>query len=121
MVNNRSQNIREIQNEQSVVNGFVDDEDKISVSDHYSGSCFNDNDGETMRSLERDHERFRIEQRFPEMNKQIEELTSIVRALTEKVTNSREEKDQNVHNLGTSPRSDNYHVQCCLIVVGSMC
>ena len=33
------------------------------------------------------------------MNRQIDELTSMVRALTEKVTNGREENGQNVRNI----------------------
>ena len=106
MVNTRSQINREIPSEQSVADGFVDDEDNTSVADHYSRSYFNEKDEETMRSQETDHETFRIEQRFLEINQQISELTSVVRALTEKVTNSREENIQNVHNFGTSMRSD---------------
>ena len=38
MVNTRSQNNREIQNEQPVVDGFVDDEDDNTDADHYAGS-----------------------------------------------------------------------------------
>ena len=114
MVNTRSQINREIQNAQPVIDGFVnDDEDNISVVDHYSGtprSYFNENDEETMRSQKRDHERLRIEQSFLEVNKQIGELTSMVKVLTEKVTNSAEENDQNVHNFGTSMRSDSCFV-----------
>ena len=78
----------------------------LRVADHYSGSYFNENDEDTMRCQERDHERLRKEQRFFEMNKQIGEITSMARALTEKVTNSREENDQNGHNFWTSMRSD---------------
>ena len=59
-----------------------------------------------MRSRKRVHERLSIEQRFLEMNKHIGELTSMVRALTVKGTNSREEDDQKVYKFGTSVRSD---------------
>ena len=59
-----------------------------------------------LRQQERDHERSRIEQRFMEMNKQIGELTSMVRALTEKVTNSREESDPKFRDFRTLPHSD---------------
>ena len=82
MVNTRSQFNRKIPNEQLIVDGFVDDEDDISVADHYSGRYFIENNEETMRSQQIDHERLRIEQRFFEMNKQIGELTSMVRNLT---------------------------------------
>ena len=59
-----------------------------------------------MRSLERDHKSLTKEQRFLDMNRQIREVTSIVKALTEKMTNYREENDQNDHNFRMSPRSD---------------
>ena len=59
-----------------------------------------------MRSQEREHEKVRIEQSFPEMNKEIMELSSMVKAATEKMTNIKEENDQNVRNIGTSLRSD---------------
>ena len=108
MVNTRSQVNRENRTEQPEVDRFADDEDNIRVSDHYSGSYFSENDEETMKSIERGIERFRIEQRLQEMNKQIEELTSMVRALTEKMTNSRNENDQDARNIGTSYRSDNH-------------
>ena len=58
-----------------------------------------------MRSSEEDHEKFR-KNRFSEMNRQIEELTSMVRAFTKKMTSSSEENDQNVRNMETSLRSD---------------
>ena len=59
-----------------------------------------------MRSQEKDHGRLSIEQKLLEMNKQIGELTSMVRALPVKGTNKWEEKDHNVHNFGTSMRCD---------------
>ena len=105
MVNTRSQIKRENQNERSEIDEFIDDEDNVSVADHYSGSFFNDNNEEAMRSQERDYKRFRIEQRFLEMKRQIGELTSMVRASTRKVTNSREENDPNFHSFRTLPHS----------------
>ena len=105
-MNTRSQILRANRVEQTGEDEYSDNEDIISVADHYSGSYFNDHDDEAVRSLERDHERFSIEQRFMEMNQQIGELTSMVRALTEKVANSREESDPNVRYFRTLPRSD---------------
>ena len=64
MVNTKSQINNKIQIKQPVIDGFVDNEDDISVADHYSGSYCNENDEATMRSQERDHERLRIAQRF---------------------------------------------------------
>ena len=61
-----------------------------------------------MREIERDHENHRFEQRFLEMNRQIGELTSIVRALTGRLSNGREENNRDVLNSETSARSDIY-------------
>ena len=85
MVDTRSQILRENRVEQSEDDRFPDNDDNVSVADHYRESNFGENDEETMRSSERDHERLRIEQRFIDMNRQIGEMTSIVRALTEKI------------------------------------
>ena len=107
-MNTRSQLFRENRVEQTERDEYSDIEGNISVADHYSGSYFNDHDDETLRSQERVHERFRIEQRFleTEINRQIRELPSMVRALTEEGTNSREESDPNVRNFRTLPHSD---------------
>ena len=79
----------------------------MSVADHYAEDNFNNNIESDVRSIERDHEKHRIDQRFLEMNRQIGELTSIVRALTDKLANSREENGRDVLNSETSTRSDN--------------
>ena len=92
--------------EQPASDDCSDNEDNISIADHYSGSYLNDQIDEMLRQQERDHERSRIEQRFLEINKQIGELISMVRALTEKVANSREENDPNVRYFRTLPHSD---------------
>ena len=47
--------------EQSEGDRFPDDDDNVSVVDHYRESNFGENDGEPMRSLERDHKGLRIE------------------------------------------------------------
>ena len=104
MVKTRSQVLRENRVEQTEEDRYSDNEDNISVADHYTRSYFNVYDDEALRSQERDHERYRIEQRFLEIG----ELTSMVRALTEKVTNSREESDPNVRNFTTLPHSDSH-------------
>ena len=106
IVSTRSQVNRESRSEQTG-DRFTNVDDNISVADHYSGSYFNENDEETLRSLEKNHERFRIEHSFLLMNKQIGELTSTARAFTEKMTNNREKDDQNGHNFGRALRSDN--------------
>ena len=78
----------------------------MSVADHFAENIDGNEDLNGMREIERDHEKHRIEQRFMEMNRQISELTSIVRALTDKMSNSREENYRDVHNSETSVRSD---------------
>ena len=57
--------------EQKERDRFADDDDNMSVADHYSGSHFHESNEETMRSLEREYEKYRIEERFSEMNNQI--------------------------------------------------
>ena len=109
MVNTKSQILRQNRVEQTGEDYSSENEDIISVADHYSGSYFNDHDDEAMRSQERDHERSRIEHRFLEKNKQIGELTSMVRALTEKVTNSGEDNDPNVQSFRTFLHSDRHY------------
>ena len=60
MVNTRSQALREDRIEQSEEDRFTDDDNNVSVADHYRHTYSNENDGETMRSPERDHEGLRI-------------------------------------------------------------
>ena len=103
----RSQVLRENRVEQSEDDRFSDNDDNVSVADHFRENFFGQNDEETMRSMEREHERLRIEQRFIDMNRQIEELTSIVRALNEQISTSKEENHHDVLNSETSTRSDN--------------
>ena len=49
MVNTRSQVLRENKIEHSEKDRFTDDDDNVSVADHYRESYFGENDGETMR------------------------------------------------------------------------
>ena len=106
MVKTRWQIHRENRIEQTEGDGFTDDDDNVRLADHYQESYGNENNGETIRSLEKDHERLRIEQRFLDINIQIGELTSIAKALTEKISNSKEGNNQGVINSETSTRSD---------------
>ena len=108
MVNTRSGYNRENRIEQSGIDRNFDEDDNMSVADHYTEDHFNNDIESDVRSIERDHEKHRIEQRFLEMNRQIGELTSIVRALTDKLANSREENDRDVLNLEASTRSDSF-------------
>ena len=109
MVNTRSRYNRESRIEQSGIDRYSDEDDYMSVADHYTEDNFNNDIESDVRSIERDHEKHRIEQRFLEMNRQIGELTSIVRALTDKLAKSREENGRDVLNSETSTRSDSCH------------
>ena len=63
MVNTRSTFNRENRIEQSGVDRYSDEDDEMSVADHYTEINF-DNDFESdVKSMERDHEKHRIEQR----------------------------------------------------------
>ena len=106
MVNTRSGFNRESRLSREEMNEYSGDEDNMSVVDHFAGNANGNEDLNDMREIERDHEKHRIEQRFMEMNRQISELTSIVRALTDKMSNSREENYRDAHNSETSVRSD---------------
>ena len=108
MVNTRSGFNRESRFSREETNEYSGDEDNMSVVDHFAENVNGNEDLNDMREVERDHEKHRIEQRFMEMNRQISELTSIVRALTDKMSNSREENYRDAHNSETSVRSDSY-------------
>ena len=64
MANTRSQILRENRIEHSQDERLSDNDDKVSVADKYSESNFGENDDETKRLMERDHEKLRIEQRY---------------------------------------------------------
>ena len=107
MVITRSGYNRENRIEQSGKDRYFDEDDNMSVADNYTEDNFNNDIESDVRSIERDHEKHRIEQRFQERNRQIGKLTSIVRALTDKLANSTEEEnDRDVLNSEMSTRSD---------------
>ena len=106
MVNTRSRFNRESRIEQSGTSSYSDYEDNMSVADHFGENVLENEFENDMREIERDHENHRFEQRFLEMNRQIGELTSIVKALTDRLSNSREENNRDALNPETSARSD---------------
>ena len=60
MVNTRLRFNRENRIEQSGVDRYSDEDDKMSVADHYTENNF-DNDIESdVRSMEKDHEKHRV-------------------------------------------------------------
>ena len=106
MVNTRSRFNRESRTEQSGTSSYSDNEDNMSVADHFGENILENETENDMREIEWDHENHRFEQRSLEMNRQIGELTSIVKALTDRLSNSREENNRDVLNSETSARSD---------------
>ena len=89
------------------MNDYSDNESDISLHELCSHNLGSENNTRHLNDQERDHERVRIEQRFNDMNRQIEELTSLVRTLPEKIaSNHREENDKNVKQTGTPCHSD---------------
>ena len=56
MVNTRSRFNRENRNEQSGVDRYSDDDDKMSVADHYAENIFGNEAENDTRAMERDHE-----------------------------------------------------------------
>ena len=67
-----------------------------------------ENNDQSYGDQERDHERIRIESRFNELNKQVGELTSLVRTLTEKISSSnRGENGINSPRSRSTSHSDN--------------
>ena len=119
MVNTRSRFNRENRIEQSGTSRYSDDEDNMSVADHFGENILETETENDMREIERDHENHRFEQRFLEMNRQIGELTSIVKALTDRLSNSREENNRDVLNSETSARSDRFCFIPLSPVIGS--
>ena len=106
MVNTRSRFNRESRIEQSGTSSYSDNEDNMSFADHFGENILENETENDMREIERDHENHRFEQRILEMNRQIGEFTSIVKALTDRLSNSREENYRDVLNSETSARSD---------------
>ena len=76
---------------------------------NYREGYFGENDDGTMTSMERDHEKLSIKQSLIGLSRQIGDLTSIVRALTEKSSSSKEGNHQDVLNSET--RSDTYYLR----------
>ena len=96
----RSQSSRKIRTEQAEMETFSNNESNASYPDFYSGDHFTEINVEAIRTHERDHERIRIEQRFMDMNRQIAESTSMVKAFSENMSRKEEENGQNGRMMG---------------------
>ena len=60
MVNTRSGHNRENRIEQSGKDRYFDEDDKMSVADHYTEDNFNNDIESGVRSMEPDHEKHRL-------------------------------------------------------------
>ena len=100
MVITRSQIDRTNEKEQIKIITFSDNESNSSSRDIYSNTRFADDNEMNNADQGSDHEKVSIEQQFIDMNCQIGEMTSIVKALTETMTDRREENGQNFQTLG---------------------
>ena len=90
------------------MNEFSDNDNNVSFPEHYSRGQNSETNNENLSDQERDHQRIRIELRFSDMNRQIGELTSLVKTLTEKIaSNGREKSDRNVRRTRTPRHSAN--------------
>ena len=102
MVTTRAQSNRDSRIEQTETDTSSNDDSITKVTDFSSRTYFPENIEELC------HLMHRMEQRFLDTNRQIGELTRIMRAHTEKTSNGKEENGQNVRNIETSLRSDSF-------------
>ena len=89
METNRSQGANKNQTNCTGMDEYSDNDSDISLPGVSSRDLNAAISNEQMVNHERDHERLHIEQRFFDMNRQICELISPVRILTEKITSSK--------------------------------
>ena len=84
-----------------------DSESECSIPDLLTREQIDELDNENLIHSEQHSDQMTIDQRFPSMNRQINELTGLVLALTEKLSSSHGEgNDQNTVIDNTNARSD---------------
>ena len=110
MVNTRSQARSSIPVFMDKANGndrVSDSESECSIPDLLTRDQINELDNENLIHTEQHSNQMTIDQRFSHMNRQINELTGLVLALTEKLSSSHGEgNDRNTASDKTCPRSD---------------
>ena len=90
------------------MNEFSDNDNNVSYPEHYWRGQNSETNNENLSHQERHYQTLRIELQFSDMNRQIGELTSLVKILTEKIaSNGREESDINVRRTRTPSHSAN--------------
>ena len=112
MANTRSQSRSSIPVFMDKANGndrVSDSESECSIPDLLTRDQIDELDNETLIHSGQHSDQMTIDQRFSSMNKQINELTGLVLALTEKLSSSHGEgNDQNTVTSKTSARSDTW-------------
>ena len=108
MVKTRSQTLRSIQIEPNEMNRHGDSESESSIPEVLTREQLSEfNDGDVL-NYQINSGRDTVNQRFSDMNRQINELTNLILALTEKISSSnRERNDLNTVSNGHEARSDN--------------
>ena len=97
MVNTRAQASQNKLPREDEMDDFDDNASDLSLPGIGSRTFEIENFDRNYEDQERDHERVGIERRFDEMSRQIDDLTSLVRTLTEKICSSNREENGNNH------------------------
>ena len=115
MVKTRSQTIRNIQVEPNEMDRQSDSESECSIPEVLTREQFPEfNDGDVL-NYQNHSGRDSVNQRFSDMNRQINELTILVLALTEKISSSnREGNDLNTVSNSHEARSDRNGNTCVM-------
>ena len=113
MVNTRSQYVDSYAASSSRMEQNSDNESEISFPEVLSRNQMNEFDSGDIINSRQNPYSSSVDQRFMEMNRQISDLTSIVMALTEKISSSTSECiGLNIVNNPDVTRSDKYPL-CC--------
>ena len=91
MVKTRSQNTRTETANTTRMEGYSDNESECSLPEVLSRDQMNDADNEDLLGRRTNSEQSMVDQRFLEMNRLISDLTSLVLALTEKISSTNRE------------------------------
>ena len=102
MVNTRSQTSQDNQNREGEINDYDDNSSDMRLPEFSNRTFQLENNVKNFSEQEREHARIRIERRCNEMNKQIGELTSLVRTLIISLS----DREENGSNLSRKRSQD---------------
>ena len=97
MVNTRAQTSQNNQNREGEMNDYDYNSSDMSLPEFSNRTFQLESDFKNFSEQEREHARIRIERRCNEMNRQIGELTTLVRTLTDRISSS--DRRENGSNL----------------------